>query len=342
MVLLLALGAMLIAFVFRKFIGDFLAGVFEGIPILGKTIADALRWAVEQADKGARVVVDAAVQPLTDFVDGLVGSGMAAVAWLTAAATWLGVTLKGILAYLQTQVTAVIRTADLAISTGLTALQRIAALAASLASTAARVAWVVATAIPAAIASAVAKAVAQATALVNAAKSLLLAGINAALATALRAVGSEQAARAAADTAVRAYAAATAALVGQQAALGLQGLGQAIDAAEVQLGQAIDGIAAKIGPIAFPTVAIAIETITATITTLERTCVNPTCNYLGPQLDALNLAMDAAMLAAVMELVAQAATDPEGAARGTVETASPILGMVSGLFADFTGIGVRA
>src|SRR4051794_25840356 len=92
--MLAALGALLLAFVFRKAIGDFIVAIFRGIPVIGEQIVKAVQWAMEQADKGARVVVDAAIQPLTDLVDAVVGSAMAVVAWVTAAATWLGFTLK--------------------------------------------------------------------------------------------------------------------------------------------------------------------------------------------------------------------------------------------------------
>lgn len=339
--LLAALGALLLAFVFRNAIARFLTAIFENIPVIGGQIVKAIQWAVDNADRGAKAVVDAAVQPLTDFVDAVVGSAMLVVSWVTAAATWLGVTLRIVIANLWNHIQALEADIGRAVSGAATALARIVAQAAALTALGARVAWVIATAIPSAIAQAVGKAVAQAQLLVRAAQSLLVAAINSALAVALRAVGNEAGARAAADAAVKAYAAAAVAVLGQQTGAQLGQLGQAIDATEIKLGQAIDQVTARIGPLAFPTVAAAIATITATITTLERECVSPTCNYLGPQLDALNLAMDGAMLLAVMELVASAANDPEGAARETIAVQAPLVGMVSGLFADFTGRGVR-
>lgn len=340
--LLAAVGAMLLAFVFRKAIGDFIVAIFKDIPIVGGYIADAVRWAIAQAELGAKVVLDAAVQPLTDFVDFVVGSAMAVAAWLTAAALWLGVTLKGIVAFLTLQVAQIQANLSVAISNGLTALVRIGAQALLLAQLGTRVATIIVTTIPNAIATAVGRAVAQAQALVNAAKSLMVAGINAALATALRAVGNEAAARAAQDAAVKAYAAAQTALLGTQVAHQLLGLEAQVAAEVGQLGQAIDGVGAKIGPLAYPTVAIAIAAITTTITQLTRTCINPTCNYLGPQLQALELAMDITMLLGVAELVAAAANNPQGAAQDTVATSGQLLGMVGGLFADLTGQPIRA
>lgn len=337
-----ALGACLLAFVFRKAIGDLVVAIFQGIPLVGEHIVHAVQWAIEQADKGAKVVLDAAVKPLTDMIDLAVGSAMAGVAWLTAAALWLGVTLKGILAFTATQIRALQVVLDATVSMAIKASVQLVAQAATLATLGARVAYVLATAIPAAIAQAIGQAVAKATILVNAAKSLLVAGINAALATALRAVGNEAAARAASDAAVKAYAAAQTILLGQHVGQELAQLGNAIDAQVGQLGQAIDNIGAKIGPIAYPTVAIAITAITATITQLTRTCVTPTCNYLGPQLQALELAMDVTMLLAVGELVAAAANDPQGAAQTQLQTVGPLVGMVAGLFSDMTGQPIRA
>lgn len=140
-------------------------------------------------------------------------------------------------------------------------------------------------------------------------------------------------------------------------------LGQAIDGAKAQLNTRIHGvegdvadlgthvhsldldlgnILAEIGTIAAGTTLVGLITQVATrLTNLTRECVDPTCGFLGPQLDLLNALQDVETLALVSAMVAAAATQPQAAARSGVDAVGDLTGTVLGLFTGITGVRVQ-
>lgn len=116
---------------------------------------------------------------------------------------------------------------------------------------------------------------------------------------------------------------------------------------EHELGHRLDGLARdleglqrQIGVIPLIGLVPWIQTIADTLTKVTTECVRPSCNYLGPQLDALNAVQDAATLAIVAGLVAAAVSDPEGAARNLDHVLSGADDLARDVFRSTTGVRV--
>ena len=139
-------------------------------------------------------------------------------------------------------------------------------------------------------------------------------------------------------------------------------LGQAIDNTRAQLNTRIHGvegdvaaldtrtgsiegeigdILGEIGTIAAGTTLVGLITQVATkVTTMERECVDPTCSFLGPQLDLLNALADVETLALVAAMVASAVQAPGAAGRDGAGQVASLAPTFLGMFNGITGAGV--
>lgn len=337
--IIIALAVLLAVWALSIFLIKPLVYIFEHVPFIGDQVVRALNAVAGGASQFAADIADWALSGIIGLLDWVSGNATMALRWANAAALWIGDTVRATLASLVAGAQVLASRIATAMSRIAVLVSQLAALATRVAAIAVSVARIIAVTVPAAIAQAVATAVARATALLNTLRAVLVAAIATALATALRAVGAEAAARVAADLAARSWAAAQLGSLAAAMARNLAGL-QAWAAAQVgALSVAIGRVDARIGPLAWPTVAAAITAIATDIANMRRTCVEPTCNYLGPQLQALELAEDAAMLAAVVGLIAAAAQDPERAAAETIATAGPFVGGARSLLGELTGLG---
>lgn len=338
--LVIGVAALLLAWASSLYLVKPLVWIVGQIPVIGGQIAQGATGLGAKVGEWVGTWIVGTIQGTINILDWASGSATYAIRNATSALSWAHDSIIGIARAFYSRMAA----AESGLALVLTRAQALAAQVAGMASrvtaVAVQVAYLATVGLPGAIATATAHAVATSGQAIAAVRATLQAAIAAASAAALASIGQEAAARASADAAIRAAAAAEAALIGRQAAAALAAQEAAIGAEVGQIGQAIDGIAAKIGPIAFPTVAIGLTTIQTLIRTLERDCINPTCGFIGPQLGALEALEDVALLAAVAELVAHAAQHPQAAAADTIGDAGPLLGAVSGLFRELTGIQV--
>jgi hypothetical protein len=342
-----ALVAVVVAFaalVMAWFRPQGLQGVIDqflrGVPIVGGQIADAARSIASALGGWIASWIDGLVQPLVDVLDFSVGWARAGVQGATRVLGWLYATVAGLHAAITLGLAAASSTAGrLALSLQAEAAQ-VAGMALRLAATASLVSTIIAVRIPAAILTAATTAERVAAGALAAAVSSLQAFMLAQVAGLAHLLGQEALAREAADAAVRAAAAAQASEVARAAAAALAAERAFVGAEVGTIGQAIDGVQAKIGEWAVPATIAA--TITATIAEVEqlRRCNDPMCSYLTPQLGALQAIEDVALLAAIAELVHEAAHNPAAAARDTIATADPIIGAVRGILGDLAGIQV--
>lgn len=118
----------------------------------------------------------------------------------------------------------------------------------------------------------------------------------------------------------------------------LHAIDTAIAGVHTWVDQRLQPIEQEVGQIqgvvdALPAVASIVGTIEAVqvIEKLVEDCVKPTCSGIGPSLDILNALADGTMLAAMLALVAQGRSDPEG-------TAKEIIGVTDGAVSVMRGI----
>lgn len=335
----IALAVLLLAWASSVFLAKPLTWLLLQLPVVGQSAAKAVGGMLDSIATWVLSWGQGAVQAMVDALDFVIGSAQWLVRQLAITLSSIVNTLTKLGAWTYAHVGALAGQVA-------TLLARVNAIAAQLATALARitalgvtVGGIIATRLPAAIASAVAQAAKYADAAVRQLDRTLRAAIAAALATAFAAITAEERARQAADAAVRAAAAAEAANAARSAAAALAQAERTIGIEVDGLGRAIDGVATKIGPLAWPTVAIGLTTILTELETMRRACVDPTCSFMGPQLRSLELAQDVAMLAAISALVAQAARDPEAAAAETLAAVRPIDGLVRSTFGAISGIG---
>lgn len=124
-------------------------------------------------------------------------------------------------------------------------------------------------------------------------------------------------------------------------------LGRRIRALEHDLGHRLDGLARdleglqrQIGVIPLVGLVPWITSIANELTRIKTECINPGCNYLGPQLDALNAIQDAATIGIVAGLVAAAIQDPVGSAARLDEILSGADDLAREVMRATTGVNV--
>lgn len=340
LLVVLAAAALLAAMAFGQLIAKPLANLLGNIPVVGGAIADALLQGAQAIQKSAEDALASAFGGLTDVID--LASGMVQawidgatenIVWAVNSAATLLRSVGSVWDYLQARVKDLTDAiADVArdAAKGLT---RAAAVAADLAGALAR-------AIPDLIAKAVAATREWALGRLADLQKALQAIVAAVEAGVLAKLGLERAARIAADTAA---ADATQRWLNDLA----RELGADVNTLERQLGQAIDGLDIDIGDIwkvignvGTGTIVGMITRVATDVTTMYRECVQPGCDFLGPQLDSLNGIGSAVTLGAVVAWVAHAAQHPQAAAGETLGMWDGAMREALSIFGSATGVRV--
>ena len=311
-----AVALLLIAWALGILLVKPVAFLLGKIPVVGGQIANALGtgaadvtdWALTWAKHGIDAfvqVVSAPVVALVGFVTELVATVFATAsrlldlfAQVATVTAWAGAQLRALWAQLTTL--------SHSVATGLLAVPGIAR------------------SIAAALVSAAVTTLRQAIAAVSAALSAGLAAERAAL----------QAAQGNAAKALAAQAAVLAAAI----AAGDAAVHRAV-AADVR---AVQGEVTQLGNLVRPIVASGVvATAAATAAELEllrRTCIEPSCSVISPQLPVLQALMDGTLLVLLGVAVEEAIRDPEGAAKATAGLASTIHRDAAGLFGLVAGV----
>ena len=340
LLVVLAAAALLSAMAFGQLIAKPLAALLANIPVVGGAIADALISGAQAIQKSAEDALASAFGGLTDVID--LASGMVqawvdeatdGLAWAVNTAATLVSSVGSVWDYVQARVKDLRDAIAAVVKDAAKALDRIAALAADLAGALART-------IPDLIARAVAATRDWALGRLSDLQKALQAVVAAVEAGVLARLGLERAARIAADTAA---ADATQRWLDDLA----RELGADVDTLRRQVGQAIDGLDIDIGDlwrvigaVGTGTIVGMITKVATDVTTMYRQCVQPGCDYLGPQLDSLNGIGSAVTLGAVVAWLAHAAQHPQAAAGQTLDVWGGAMDEALSIFGAATGVRV--
>lgn len=336
--ILLALLLVVVGVLISAVIVPPLVALIRNLPAIGGQLADAIqRWS-DDLQRSIQGNLDRSVQTITDTIDMITGRFQDFINTVSGFLDWsagkLGEALGtlGTLAVFTTDAinhltaAAVKAAADIG-----KALARSVAVAADLAGA-------IAQTIPRMIAQAVAAAQDWVRGRLDDVRKAILSVVAALEAGLLDALGQERLARRAGEATLRGDLGKGLSDLerGLEADLGRLGdvIGDAIDGLERDL----SGLRDLVGPIAAGTVVGLITEVITKVTDLERDCIRPGCDFLGPQLDSLNGIGDAITLGAVTALIAAAARDPEGAARTTLEWTSGPARVAEGMIGALTGV----
>lgn len=310
-----------------------LVWTIQQIPVVGSQAADfvqnaaaaVVNWAVGWVEAGAGPIIQLLNVPAA-ALSSFAGSVVQAIEGLAAQVQGAGEGLIG-------KVNELTATVAQAFVAGTTALAQIVGLTAELAAAKSLMAFLQGTAIPLAQSSAIKASESYTDARAADVRAATLAATAAALATAERAVSSEATRARAAEATIAANATGEVGVL-RAAIAGVQSRVEGEVGADVRtLERAIGDVTALVKPIAAAGLVTAVATIATEVETLKRECVDPTCDYLGPQLGNLNALGDIATLLALGGLVAAAYRDPEGAAKEAASLAGSFrdaLNVVSG------------
>lgn len=338
LLVVLAAAALLAAMAFGQLIARPLANLLGGIPVVGGAIADALISGAQIIQKSAEDALASAFGGLTDVID--LASGMIqawidnatdGIVWAVNNAVLLLRSVGSVWDYLQARVADLTDAIAAVVKDAAKALDRAVAVAADLARALAK-------AIPDLIAKAVAATRDWAVGRLSDLQKALQAVVAAVEAGVLAKLGLERAARVAGDAAV---ADATQRWLDDLA----RELGADVDTLRRQVGQAIDGLDIDIGDlwkvigaVGTGTIVGMITKVATDVTTMYRQCVQPGCDYLGPQLDSLNGIGSAVTLGAVVAWIAHAAQHPQAAAGETLDVWGGALDEALSIFGAATGV----
>ena len=337
LLIVIAGAALLSAYAFGQLIAQPLARALANLPVIGQDIANALIGAAQGVERWAQDFFDNSVTAINDLIDAASGYVQywieQATDLLEYAAERVNV-LLGVAASLQQQLQD--RVGDLrdaiaaVVKDAAKALDRAIAVAADLARTVAKV-------VPDLIAKAVATVRDWVVGRLEDLRRAILATVAAVETALLGKVSVEQAARVAADGRIRDDTQDWLDELARQLGSDVATLGR-------QIGTAIDGLDLDIGDLwkaigvvgSIPLATLLTQVITQ-VTTLERECIRPGCDYLGPQIDVLNAVQSAATLGTLLAWMEHATHHPEAAAAETVAGLDAILGPVRDLAGGLFG-----
>ena len=337
LLIVLAAAALLAAYAFGQLIAQPLARALGGLPVIGQDIANALIGAAQGIERWAQDFFDNSVSAIVDLIDA--ASGYVQY-WIDQASDLLEYAaervnvLLGVAASLQQQLQDRIGEVRDAIAgvvkDAAKALDKAVAVAGDLARAVAKV-------IPDLISKAVATALDWVRGRIDDVRRAILATVAAVETALLGKVSVEQAARVAADGRLRDDTQDWLDELERQLGGDISTLGR-------KVGTAIDGLDLDIGDLwkaigvvgSIPLATLLTQVITQ-VTTLERECIRPGCDYLGPQLDILNAVQSAATLGALLAWLEHATHHPEAAASETVSGLDAILGPVRDLAGGLFG-----
>lgn len=340
LLVVIAAACLLAAMAFGFLIAKPLAMALGQIPVIGGQIADALLGAAQTVQSWAEDAFEGAVSAFQDVVDLITGMIQAWIdsvtdnlVWVVNQAVVLLRSVGSVWDYLQARVKDLTDGIAAVAKDAAKGIARAAAVAADLAGALARV-------IPDLIAKAIAATRDWALGKLQDAQRALQAIVAAVESAVLAKLGLERAARIAADNeladATQRWLNDLARELGADVNTLGRELGQAIDGLELDL----SGLRELIGPIAAGTVVGLITKVATDVTTMYRECVQPGCNYLGPQLDSLNGIGNAVTLGAVVAWIAHAAQHPQAAAGDTLGQWDGAIREALGVFSAATGVHV--
>lgn len=169
-------------------------------------------------------------------------------------------------------------------------------------------------------------------------RDLRLAGDAAVTAAARAALSAEAGARATGDYYARQYAAGlTATEAATRASGDVTERTYASTAVATEAGQRVAGDEATYAAAALAAAAL-VRPVATSLETMRRTCVDPSCAYLGPQLGALMALQDVALMGALFGIVGAAARDPAGTASAVVAGTAAVRDLAAGLAGEITGV----
>lgn len=152
------------------------------------------------------------------------------------------------------------------------------------------------------------------------------------------AVGTERNDRLTGDYYARQYAAGlTATEAATRAAGDVTERTYASTAVATEAGQRVAGDEATYAAAALAAAAL-VRPVATSLETMRRTCVDPSCAYLGPQLGALMALQDVALIGALFGIVGAAARDPAGTASAVVAGTAAVRDLAAGLAGEITGV----
>lgn len=336
----LAISLLLLLYAANTFFAKPLTAILSQIPVVGGAAAGAVAkgigWVIGMADDWARWSVGAMVELIHVPVQGVVNAITAIVSTVEAVAAYLPHLVAALQAGIAAARALAANAASVAVSatTGaLVALARIASLSAT-------VAGIIAGTIPHAIAAAVAVAEAFTRSALGSLQATLTTLVHAGDAALRALIAGEAAALAAAKGDLLHLIAAQGAVLTNAVAQGIAGLRHDVDIQVGSLEREIGDLRTIVQPIAAAGVVTAIAAIEAEVTMLRRTCIDPTCSVITPQLGVLNALLDGAMLLAVLGAAGEAIRDPEGAARATAGVVDHVHSLVSDIVSGPLGVQV--
>lgn len=337
---MVAVALLLLLYAADTFFAKPLTAILSQIPIIGaaaaRAVASGVAWVISVADDWARWSVGAVVElvhvPVLVVVNVITG---------------IVSTIETIGAYLPRLEGAIrdtIGNVSARVGSILAAVQSVAlsvvAVASQAASTAATVAGIIAGTIPHAIAAAVAAAEAFTRSLVGSVETVLRDLLHAAQAAMAAAVAAETAVRAAADGDLLRLIQGQAAVLTAALAEGIGTLRGELHGQVGALEREIEGLHSIVDPIVAAAPIAAIAAIETEIDLMRRTCVDPICGVMTPQLGVLEALLDGAMLLSVIALAGEAIRDPEGTAAATAGVIGTVHGMVADLIDGPLGVAV--
>ncbi len=313
--LILAAAALLIAYAFRFLIADPVAALLRNLPLIGDAVAGAVHDAVNGFIGGLEADIDRRVQSITDLIDAVSGAiqyvlntASDGIELLFGGLRGLQSLLTSVQRQIQSTIGDVARDAQHALDDAARALSRIAGVAST---------------VQHLIQSGIQHLIDQAVSAVRDTIRNVQHGLQDALDQAVRAVRVAILGIVASQLAgIRDWVR----TVVQAATRPIQDLitdiQHRVDNLVHDFGHRLDGLArdleglqTQIGVIPLIGLVPWIKSIADTLTKITTECIEPGCNYLGPQLDALNALQSAATLALAAELLSRAVNDPSGFAR---------------------------